>query len=143
MRPGFRLTVGNAAQVADVCRRLGELGLAIDLAAPRLRVLSLDQLVVRLDDLDVLKDPRSPDARQRTMRATIDWSHDLLGSDEQAMFRRISVFAGRSHPLEAAEEVLRHLNVAAEDPTDLIERLLANGLLMVDLDSELPRLPRA
>jgi predicted ATPase len=136
--PGFRLTRRNARQIAEVCRRLGGLPLAIELAAARLRVLSLDQLLVRLDDLDVLKDGRSRDSRQRTMRATIDWSHRLLDVDEQAAFRRISVFAG-GFVLEAAEAVLRPFGLGAAATTDLVERLLANGLMLADLESQEPR----
>jgi predicted ATPase/DNA-binding SARP family transcriptional activator len=138
VRPGFRLTPGNVRQVAELSRRLDGLPLAIELAAARLRVLSLDQLVARLDDLDVLKDQDSRDARQRTMRATIDWSYDLLDPNEQATFRRISVFTG-GFTLDAAEKVLRGRGVAAEDTTDLIERLLAHGLVVADLESEVFR----
>lgn len=137
VRPGFRLTSGNASQVAEVCRRLSGLPLAIELAAARLRVLSLDQLLVRLDDLDLLKGGRSRDPRQRTMRATIDWSHRLLAADEQAAFRRLSVFAG-GFVLEAAEAVLQRFGLGAAT-TDLVERLLANGLVLADLESAEPR----
>ena len=93
--------------IASLCRRLDNLPLAIELAAARTSVLSPKQILDRLAKrLDLLKGGRDADARQQTLRATIEWSHDLLSPDEQELFRRLSVFVGGS-TLEAAEEVSR------------------------------------
>jgi predicted ATPase len=95
-RGSFELTPENAAAVAAVCRRLDGLPLALELAAVRLRLLSPQALLERLDHaLQVLTSgPRDIPERQQTLRATIDWSHSLLGESEQRLFRRMAVFAG-------------------------------------------------
>jgi predicted ATPase/class 3 adenylate cyclase len=99
--PGF---VASAA-VPELCARLEQLPLALELAAVRLRVLSPEQLLERLSErLDVLRAGRGVEPRQQTLRATIEWSHDLLNSEERALFRRLAVFAGGC-TLESAEEV--------------------------------------
>jgi non-specific serine/threonine protein kinase len=91
--------------VAELCRRLDNLPLAVELAAARAKALSPTQILERLSSrLDLLKGGRDADPRQETLRATIDWSYDLLAPDEQQLFRRLSVFAGGC-VLEAAEEV--------------------------------------
>src|SRR5262249_1513466 len=96
VRPDFALTEANAVAVARVCARLDGLPLALGLAAGRLRALSVQQLDARLDDRFRLLDggDRSPPARQQTLRATLDWSHDLLGNRERTLLRRLAVFAG-------------------------------------------------
>ena len=95
-RDSFELTPGNAGAVAAICRRLDGLPLALELAAARLRLLSPEALLERLDTaLDVLTSgPRDRPERQQTLRATIDWSHSLLTESEQRLFRRLAVFAG-------------------------------------------------
>ena len=95
-RPGFDLDEQNRTVVADVCRRLDGLPLALELAAARLRVLTPEALLERLNHaLDVLTSgPRDHPVRQQTLRATIDWSHSLLTESEQRLFRRMSVFVG-------------------------------------------------
>ena len=95
-RDSFELTPGNAGAVAAICRRLDGLPLALELAAARLRLLSPEALLDRLDTaLDVLTSgPRDRPERQQTLRATIDWSHSLLTESEQRLFRRLAVFAG-------------------------------------------------
>ena len=92
----FELTPENAEAVAAICRRLDGLPLALELAAARLRLLSPEALLERLDHaLDVLTSgPRDAPERQQTLRATIDWSHSLLTESEQRLFRRMAVFAG-------------------------------------------------
>ena len=127
--PGFALTEQNAAVVAEICRRLDGLPLAIELAAARSRVLSPEALLALLSDrLRLLTGgPRDVSARQRTMRATIAWSYDLLSPDEQALFRRLAVFAG-GFDLEAAAAVV---------DGDLVE--LVDGLEQVVEQSLLQR----
>ncbi|MEU5251499.1 LuxR C-terminal-related transcriptional regulator [Streptomyces longwoodensis] len=104
--PGFRLTPANRASVARLCRRLDGLPLAIELAAVRLRVLGVEQLLDRLDDRYRLLSAGSPAVlpRHRTLRAAVDWSHDLCTPQEQTVWARLSVLAG-SFDLETAEAV--------------------------------------
>ncbi|WP_328845006.1 ATP-binding protein [Streptomyces sp. NBC_00258] len=104
--PGFELTPDNRAAVARLCRRLDGLPLAIELAAVRMRVLGVDQLVARLDDRYRLLTTGSPAVlpRHQTLRAAVDWSHELCTEAEQLVWARASVFAG-SFDLEAAEAV--------------------------------------
>jgi predicted ATPase len=91
--------------VAELCRRLDNLPLAVELAAARTAVLSPEQILDRLGErLDLLKAGRDADARQRTLRATIEWSHGLLTADEKALFARLAVFEGGC-TLAVAEEV--------------------------------------
>lgn len=95
----------ESAAVPELCARLEQLPLALELAAARVRVLSPEQLLDRLSGrLDLLKAGRGIDARQQTLRATIEWSHDLLADQEQRLFARLAVFRGGS-TLEGAEEV--------------------------------------
>jgi len=105
-RPGFGLSADSATAVAEICRRLDGLPLAIELAAARVRILSPEQLLARLEQRLPLLTGGAHDApeRQRTLRATIEWSHDLLDAEAQGLFARLAVFAG-SFDLEAAEAV--------------------------------------
>jgi predicted ATPase/class 3 adenylate cyclase len=90
--------------VDELCARLDQLPLALELAAARVRVLSTSQLVDRLSQrLDLLKAGRAADPRQQTLRATIEWSHDLLDAEEQRLFARLAVFCGGC-TLESAED---------------------------------------
>ncbi|MFI5551063.1 LuxR C-terminal-related transcriptional regulator [Streptomyces sp. NPDC051738] len=104
--PGFRLTAANRAAVARLCRRLDGLPLAIELAAVRMRVLDVDQLLDRLDDRYRLLTGGSPAAlpRHQTLRAAVDWSHELCTERERLVWARLSVLAG-SFDLETAEAV--------------------------------------
>ena len=105
VRPDFTVD-GNRPQLAEICRRLDYLPLAIELAAARVKLLPPGALLERLDArLKLLTGgARDRDERQRTLRAAIDWSHTLLTPDEQVLFRRLAVFAG-GRTLEAIEEV--------------------------------------
>lgn len=104
--PGFRLTRANLASVARLCRRLDGLPLAIELAAVRMRVLDVDQLLDRLDDRYRFLTTGSPAAlpRHQTLRAAVAWSHDLCTAPEQLVWSRLSVLAG-AFDLETAEAV--------------------------------------
>jgi predicted ATPase len=93
--------------IAELCRRLDNLPLAVELAAARTGVLSPAQILDRLSQrLDLLKGRRDAEARQQTLRATIEWSHELLSEEEKALFARLAVFVGGC-TLDAAEEVAR------------------------------------
>src|SRR5262245_15948578 len=141
VRPGFRLTDGNATAVARLCAALEGLPLAIELVAARLRTQSPEQLAAKLgDQLDLLTDGgRTRPDRQQTMRATLDWSHDLLTADEQIVFRRLSIFAG-GFTLEAAADVTACGGVTEAQVIDAIERLASKSLIEVDHEREEPRL---
>jgi predicted ATPase/class 3 adenylate cyclase len=108
--------------VSELCLRLDELPLAIELAAARTALFSPEQLLERLSTrLDLLKGERGADPRQQTLRATIAWSYDLLAEDERQLFRRLAVFSGGC-TYEAAEEV-------AEADPDTLQSLLDKSLL--------------
>jgi predicted ATPase/DNA-binding CsgD family transcriptional regulator/Tfp pilus assembly protein PilF len=104
--PYFAITPDNAWAVAEVCQRLDGIPLAIELAAAMMKTLSVEQIVERLrDSLELLKGSgRTLPPRHWTLRKTLDWSHDLLRQQEQALFRRLSVFAG-GWTLDAAQVV--------------------------------------
>ena len=117
VQPGFALTTANAAPVAAICRRLDGLPLAIELAAAWVKVLPLPALLTRLDHrLPLLTGgPRDLPPRQQTLRAALDWSYDLLDATEQALFRRLAVFAGGA-TLAAAEAVLGEWTAESAEP---------------------------
>ena len=134
--PDFELTEKNAGAVARVCRKLGGIPLAIELATARMGALAVEQVAQRLEtSLDVLGGgSRTAAARQRTLRATLDWSHDLLSEDEKALFRRLSVFAG-GWTLEAAEAVCSGGGVEQEDVLDLLGTLVDKSLVVAGATS--------
>jgi non-specific serine/threonine protein kinase len=125
--PGFALNDANARAVAEICRRLDGLPLAIELAAARSRVLSPPALLARIAGrLDVLSGGvRDAPARQRTMRGAITWSYDLLGAEEQALFRELAVFVG-GFGVDAAEAVAGE---AWGDILGALERLVDHGIV--------------
>ena len=128
---GFELTSANRAAVVDLCRRLDGLPLAIELAAVRTRVLSVEQILDRLADRFGLLTGGSRAAlpRHQTLRSTIEWSHDLLGSDERTLLRRLCVFAGR-FTLEDVESVCASDDVPAARVLDLLSSLVDKSLVM-------------
>jgi predicted ATPase/DNA-binding CsgD family transcriptional regulator len=130
--PGFAVGAANAAAVAALCRALDGVPLAVELAAAWVRALSVEQIAGRLGDRFHLltSGDRAAPARQRTLRATIDWSHELLTTREQLMLRRLSVFAGWS--LEMAEEVCADDELPAGDMLDLITALVDKSLVVVE-----------
>jgi predicted ATPase/DNA-binding XRE family transcriptional regulator len=115
--PGFEITEGNAGAVAAICWRLAGLPLALELAAAKARFMEPAALLPRLDRALSTSWARDLPERQRTMRATLDWSHDLLHDPEKELFRRLSVFAG-GFTLDAAEEVC-----ATEESEEIAESL--------------------
>jgi predicted ATPase/DNA-binding NarL/FixJ family response regulator len=127
----FELTAANQAAVTDVCRRLDGLPLAIELAAVRTRVLTVEQILDRLTDRFGLLTGGSRAAllRHQTLRTTIEWSHDLLPDGERAVLRRTCVFAGR-FTLEDAESVCTFGEVAAARALDLLSSLVDKSLVM-------------
>jgi predicted ATPase/class 3 adenylate cyclase len=133
VQPGFELTDQNARSVAQLCRRLDGIPLAIELAAARVRALPVEQIASRLDDRFRLLTggSRTSVARHQTLRATIDWSYDLLTEPERAVLRRLSVFAGGAS-LEAAESVCAGDPVDAMDILDLLGRLVEKSLVFTD-----------
>jgi non-specific serine/threonine protein kinase len=138
---GFTLSDATATRVAAICRRLDGLPLAIELAAARVNVLSLEDLLTRLDDRFRLlrRGGRTTDQRHQTLQATMDWSYGLLDPIEQAVLRRLAVFAG-GWDLAAAEAVIGDGEaVAAETVLDLLDALLERSLVYVHLADETPR----
>jgi predicted ATPase/class 3 adenylate cyclase len=134
--PSFRLTGANAGTVADICRHLDGIPLAIELAAARVRAMPLDAIATRLHDRFHLLTGGSRTAlpRQQTLRALIDWSHDLLVPAERVLLRRLAVFAG-GWALEAAERVCAGGEVGEERILDLLGTLVDKSLVVAELDA--------
>lgn len=120
-KPDFQLNAQNAVAVAEICRRLDGLPLAIELAAARIKVLSPQALLARLDSrLKLLTGgARDLPAKQQTLRNSIGWSYDLLEEGEKVLFRRLAVFAGGC-TLDAAEALC---NAPADPEMDILERM--------------------
>ncbi|WP_079063681.1 ATP-binding protein, partial [Peterkaempfera griseoplana] len=135
-RPGFDPAQDPGAS-AEVCRRLDGLPLAIELAAARLRGMTIRQIADRLDGRFQLlsSGSRILMPRQQTLRAVVDWSWDLLAKDERALLRRLSVFAGGC-TLEAAEQVCADDEVPAGEVAGLLLSLVDKSLVVADLDAE-------
>ncbi len=127
----FELTDSNKATVVDLCRRLDGLPLAIELAAVRTRVLSVEQILDRLSDRFGLLTGggRAALPRHQTLRTTIDWSHDLLEPAERTLLRRLCAFAGR-FTLEDVESVCTSNDVPAAQALDLMSSLVDKSLVM-------------
>jgi predicted ATPase/DNA-binding SARP family transcriptional activator/class 3 adenylate cyclase len=134
--PGFRPGPDNAAAIARICRRLDGIPLALELAAARVRLLSADELAERLDDRFHLLTggARTAVPRHQTLRAALDWGHDLLTETEQTLLRRLAAFRG-TFDLEAAETVGADGEmVVAVDVLDLIGRLVDKSWVSVERD---------
>jgi predicted ATPase/class 3 adenylate cyclase len=129
-KSGFALTNENAPAVAEICVRLDGLPLALELAAARIRVLSPQALLARLDERMKLLTGGAFDLddRQRTLRATIDWSYDLLSEQEKVLFMRLSVFAGGCR-IDAAEAVVDPEGEIGADLLEDISSLIDKSLL--------------
>ncbi|HUJ06257.1 MAG TPA: LuxR C-terminal-related transcriptional regulator [Streptosporangiaceae bacterium] len=132
VRPGFTLDHGNMAAVAEVCRTLDGVPLAIELAAARVRALSPEQISARLADrfeLLALGDRAAP-ARQQTLRAAVDWSYELLTPAERVLLRRLSVFHGWS--LEMAERVCSDDQLPVGEVLGVLTALIDKSLVSRD-----------
>jgi non-specific serine/threonine protein kinase len=132
-RPDFAVTAENAPAVAEVCRRLDGIPLALELAAARVRVFSVKQIAARLNDRFSLltAGPRTAPPRQQTLRAALDWSYALLAEPERALLRRLSVFAG-GWSFEAVEEVAAGDGIQAYALLDLLAPLVDKSLVIAE-----------
>jgi predicted ATPase len=136
VRPHFGLTAENASSVASICARLDGIPLAIELAAPRLRSMSVDELNRRLDQRFALLTDGSRAAlpRHRTLRSMLDWSYDLLREPEKLILQRLSVFAG-GWTLAAAEEVCAGEGIEHRDVIDLLTSLADKSLVALEQEN--------
>ncbi|CAN5755146.1 hypothetical protein BH23GEM9_BH23GEM9_32210 [soil metagenome] len=130
--PGFAITQQNATVVASICARLDGIPLALELAAARIRHMAPEQILERLSDAFALltTGARSAMPRHRTLRATLDWSHDLLPADARAVLRRLAVFRG-GFTLDAVEAVATGDDIAAGDVLDLVAVLADRSMIFV------------
>jgi non-specific serine/threonine protein kinase len=130
----FHLSNDNAHAVAQICTRLDGIPLALELAAARASGMTVEQIASRLDDRFRLLTGGSRTAlpRQRTLQATIDWSHDLLSAAERVLFRRLSIFAG-GWTLEAAQTIAASDELRAQDVRELLPGLVQKSLVRLDL----------
>jgi DNA-binding CsgD family transcriptional regulator/tetratricopeptide (TPR) repeat protein len=139
--PFFTLTLRNARAVSEVCRRLEGIPLGIELAAARMGMLSAEQLARRLEDsLRLLsRGERTAEPRHWSLRATLEWSHELLSEAEQVLFGRLSVFAG-GWTLEAAEMVCSGEGIEEGEVLDLLSELVDRSLVVAEAgQEEVPR----
>jgi len=135
VRPGFSLDATNAPVIAAICRRLDGIPLAIELAASRMTVLTPGDILSRLDDRFALLTggSRGAAARHQTLRATVDWSYDLLSTTDKILLHCVSIFAG-DFTLDATEAVC---TLPRLDPNDVVEglaRLVDRSMLQVHAD---------
>ena len=137
VQPDFALDEQNAMTVAELCVRLGGMPLSIELAAARIRVLSPAELAERLESpLQVLGGAaRTAPARQQTLRATLEWSFDLLSDPERCLLSRVSVFAGGC-TLAAVESVCGSDGIERTDVLDLMTQLVDKSLLFADHETK-------
>jgi predicted ATPase/class 3 adenylate cyclase len=129
--PWFRITENNEWAVARICERLDDLPLSIELAAARLPLLPVEEIVNRLDRRFTLLTggSRTVSARHWTLQAAVDWSHELLTASEKMLFRRLSVFVGR-FSLKAAEEVCSDGRLSRDQVFELLSHLVDKSLVL-------------
>src|SRR2546430_15203406 len=141
VQPAFQVTDENAEAVANICRRLDGIPLALELAAARVRALSVEEIAARLSDRFRLlaRGDRTALPRQQTLRASIHWSYELLTGHERALLQRLSVFAG-GWTLEAAEAVGVDGEVGKADVLDLLTNLVEKSLVTLEAEGERYRL---
>ncbi|MFH9137235.1 ATP-binding protein [Streptomyces sp. NPDC017524] len=130
VRPGWEPTAGERASVLELCRRLDGIPLALELAAGRLRALSVEQVLLRLDDRFRLLTGgrRGAPPRHQTLRTAIGWSHELCTPEQRLLWARLSVFAG-SFDLEAAEYICGGPELPADSVLDVLDELLAQSVV--------------
>jgi len=140
VHPGFSLDSSNQLAVAGICQRLEGIPLAVELAAGRMRALSADQLLARLDDRYGLLTGGSRAAlpRQQTLRALVDWSFELCSTAERLLWARLSVFAA-GFDLDAVEEVCSGAAIPSGAVLDLVTALVDKSILLTDDNGGLPR----
>ena len=140
-RATFSLTEDNARAIAEICQRLDGIPLAIELAAARVRALSVESIAARLNDRFhfLTGGSRTALPRHQTLRALIDWSYDLLTERERILFRRLAVFSG-GWTLEAAEAVCSGAPVDEGDVLDLLTELIDKSLVIVVAEGDRYRL---
>jgi predicted ATPase/class 3 adenylate cyclase len=133
-QPTFQASPRNATAVADICRRLDGIPLALELAAARVGALSVEHIAVRLGDRFRLltRGDQTKLPRQQTMRACIDWSYELLSEPERELLRRLTVFAGWT--LDAAEAVGAGGEIEQSDVLDLLTHLVEKSLVQFDAE---------
>ncbi|MBY8874586.1 winged helix-turn-helix domain-containing protein [Micromonospora sp. PLK6-60] len=133
VRPDFALDAATTPAVVEICRQLDGMPLAIELAAARVKALPPAEIAARLHDRFALltAGARTAEARHRTLRATLDWSHELLTDAERRLLRRLAVFRG-GWDLAAAERVCAFAGLAAEEVLDLLFRLVDRSLVVPD-----------
>ena len=136
-QPNFALTDRNTPAVVEICRRLDGIPLALELAAARLRALPVEEIAARVNDRFRLltSGDRTALPRQKTLRALIDWSHDLLTEPERVLLRRLAVFAG-GFTLDAAEAVTAGGAITAADVLELLTGLVDKSLVTLDADAQ-------
>jgi predicted ATPase/class 3 adenylate cyclase len=141
MQASFRHSDQDMPAIVEICRRLDGIPLALELAAARVRALSVEQIAARVNDRFRLltTGDRTAQPRQQTLRAMIDWSYDLLTEKERTLLRRLAVFAG-GWTLEAAERVGSGEGVEESEVLDLLTDLVDKSLVMVDADGDRYRL---
>lgn len=132
-RPELNLADGDTPPLAEICRRLDGIPLALELAAARVRVFSVEQIAARLDDRFRLLSggPRTAMPRQQTLQAAVDWSYGLLSEPERAVLRRLSVFAG-GWTFEAAEAVVAGDGVQTYAVLELMAHLVDKSLVLAE-----------
>lgn len=140
-QPAFRVSEQNASAVTAICHRLDGIPLALELAAARVRTLSVQQIADRLDDRFRLltSGDRTSLPRQQTLRALIDWSYELLSGRERTLLGRLAAFSG-GWSLEAAEAVVAGGEIDESDVVDLLGNLVEKSLVALEAESERYRL---
>jgi predicted ATPase/class 3 adenylate cyclase/Tfp pilus assembly protein PilF len=136
VKPQFIINHQNMLSVAQICARLDGIPLAIELAAARMKVLSVGEIASRLDQrLQLLVSNQNVVPRQKTLRNLIDWSHDLLPQNERALLRRLSVFTG-GWTLSAAEEVCSGEGLEPFEVLDLLSHLVDKSLVIAEISDD-------
>jgi predicted ATPase/DNA-binding winged helix-turn-helix (wHTH) protein len=134
---GFTLSDANVGAVLEVCRRLDGLPLALELAAARIDAFGVNGLAALLDDRfsHLTKGRRTALPRQQTLRATMDWSYELLPETEQGVLRRLAVFRG-NFTIDAAAAIASHADITADDVFEAVANLAAKSLVTTDVSGD-------